>query len=80
MLAGGSDAAVIPTGLAGFVACKALSQRNDAPHAASRPWDQGRDGFVMGEGAGAFPADACSTPPHHLAHCGRQAGMHRSMV
>ena len=52
MLAGGSDAAVIPTGLAGFVACKALSTRNDAPHAASRPWDQGRDGFVMGEGAG----------------------------
>lgn len=54
MLAGGSDAAVIPTGLAGFVACKALSQRNDAPHAASRPWDQGRDGFVMGEGAGTI--------------------------
>ncbi|KAK9854799.1 hypothetical protein WJX84_011795 [Apatococcus fuscideae] len=54
MLAGGSDAAVIPSGLGGFVACKALSTRNDAPHAASRPWDQGRDGFVMGEGAGTI--------------------------
>lgn len=52
MLCGGSEAAVYPVGLAGFIANKALSERNDAPHKASRPWDKGRDGFVMGEGAG----------------------------
>ena len=54
MLAGGSDAACIPTGIAGFIACKALSKRNDDPQSASRPWDKGRDGFVMGEGAGVL--------------------------
>lgn len=52
MVTGGSEAAIIPMGLAGFCACKALSQRNEAPEEASRPWDRGRDGFVMGEGAG----------------------------
>lgn len=52
MLAGSADAAVIPSGIGGFIACKALSKRNDAPQAASRPWDRERDGFVMGEGAG----------------------------
>jgi len=54
MLAGASDAAVIPVGIAGYSACKALSKRNDDPPAASRPWDQNRDGFVMGEGAGVL--------------------------
>jgi hypothetical protein len=54
MLAGGSEAVVIPSAIAGFIACKALSKRNDDPAAASRPWDQGRDGFVMGEGAGGW--------------------------
>jgi 3-oxoacyl-[acyl-carrier-protein] synthase II len=54
MIAGGSEAAIIPAGLGGFCACKALSQRNDAPESASRPWDKGRDGFVMGEGAGVI--------------------------
>ncbi|KAL9242170.1 hypothetical protein vseg_016196 [Gypsophila vaccaria] len=54
MLCGGSDAAVIPIGLGGFVACKALSQRNSDPTKASRPWDANRDGFVMGEGAGVL--------------------------
>jgi 3-oxoacyl-[acyl-carrier-protein] synthase II len=49
MLAGGADAAVIPSGIGGFIACKALSKRNDDPAAASRPWDKNRDGFVMGE-------------------------------
>jgi hypothetical protein len=49
ILAGGTEAAVTPMGLAGFIACRALSSRNDAPTAASRPWDKGRDGFVMGE-------------------------------
>lgn len=54
MLCGGSDAAIIPIGLGGFVACKALSQRNSDPTKASRPWDINRDGFVMGEGAGVL--------------------------
>ncbi len=51
-LAGGSEASIIPIGLAGFSAMKALSTRNDEPEKASRPWDRDRDGFVMGEGAG----------------------------
>lgn len=51
-LAGGSEAAIVPVGLGGFIACRALSSRNDNPAAASRPWDKNRDGFVMGEGAG----------------------------
>ncbi|KAJ7520052.1 hypothetical protein O6H91_20G065000 [Diphasiastrum complanatum] len=54
MLSGGSDAAIIPIGLGGFVACRALSQRNNDPAKASRPWDQDRDGFVLGEGAGVL--------------------------
>ncbi|KAL9262259.1 3-oxoacyl-[acyl-carrier-protein] synthase II, chloroplastic-like protein [Drosera capensis] len=54
MLCGGSDAVIIPIGLGGFVACRALSQRNDDPTKASRPWDINRDGFVMGEGAGVL--------------------------
>ena len=54
MLAGGAEASVLPLGIQGFIACKALSQRNDDPAAASRPWDKGRDGFVMGEGAGVL--------------------------
>ncbi|GBG78074.1 hypothetical protein CBR_g26011 [Chara braunii] len=52
MLSGGTEAAIIPVGLGGFVACRALSTRNDDPMTASRPWDKGREGFVMGEGAG----------------------------
>ena len=60
MLAGGADAAIIPSGMGGFIACKALSKRNEEPERASRPWDQGRDGFVMGEGAGEVPSvQAC---------------------
>lgn len=54
MLCGGSEAAIIPIGLGGFVACRALSQRNSDPTKASRPWDSSRDGFVMGEGAGVL--------------------------
>jgi 3-oxoacyl-[acyl-carrier-protein] synthase II len=52
MIAGGVEAPIIPVGLGGFVACRALSTNNDDPSGASRPWDKGRDGFVMGEGAG----------------------------
>lgn len=54
MLCGGVEASILPLGLAGFCSCKALSQRNDAPTKASRPWDKDRDGFVMGEGAGVL--------------------------
>ncbi len=54
MLAGGTEAAVTPIGLAGFCAMKALSVRNDEPSKASRPFDKLRDGFVMGEGAGVI--------------------------
>ena len=52
MLAGGSEAGVVPFGVAGFAAIKALSRRNDDPEHASRPFDADRDGFVIGEGAG----------------------------
>ena len=52
MIAGGTEAAVTPLGIAGFCALKALSTRNDAPEKASRPFDKERDGFVMSEGAG----------------------------
>jgi 3-oxoacyl-[acyl-carrier-protein] synthase II len=51
-VAGGSEAAIVPLGIGGFGAMKALSTRNDEPTRASRPFDKGRDGFVMGEGAG----------------------------
>jgi 3-oxoacyl-[acyl-carrier-protein] synthase II len=54
MLAGGSEMATCVTGMSGFVQARALSQRNDDPQAASRPWDKDRDGFVMGDGAGAM--------------------------
>lgn len=53
-VAGGSEAAIVPLGIGGFSAMKALSTRNDAPTKASRPWDRDRDGFVMGEGAGVL--------------------------
>jgi len=52
MICGGSEAAVTPLSVAGFASMRALSTRNDDPATASRPWDAGRDGFVVGEGAG----------------------------
>jgi 3-oxoacyl-[acyl-carrier-protein] synthase II len=52
VIAGGSEATITPLGIGGFNAMKALSTRNDDPERASRPWDEDRDGFVMGEGAG----------------------------
>jgi 3-oxoacyl-[acyl-carrier-protein] synthase II len=52
MIAGGAEYATTPTSVGGFCSMKALSTRNDDPEKASRPWDSGRDGFVMGDGAG----------------------------
>jgi 3-oxoacyl-[acyl-carrier-protein] synthase II len=54
VVAGGTEAAIAPLGMAGFANMGALSMRNDAPEKASRPFDKGRDGFVMGEGAGVL--------------------------
>jgi 3-oxoacyl-[acyl-carrier-protein] synthase II len=54
MLAGGAESTVSPLGIGGFAAARALSTRNDDPATASRPWDVGRDGFVLGEGAGVM--------------------------
>ncbi|MDR3624702.1 MAG: beta-ketoacyl-ACP synthase II [Chlamydiales bacterium] len=54
MICGGSEAPLCPIGVSGFVACKALSERNDEPTKASRPWDKDRDGFVIGEGSGVL--------------------------
>jgi 3-oxoacyl-[acyl-carrier-protein] synthase II len=52
MITGGAEAGITPMGLGGFIACRALSNRNDAPDKASRPFEKNRDGFVLGEGAG----------------------------
>jgi 3-oxoacyl-[acyl-carrier-protein] synthase II len=52
MIAGGTESTVTPLGIGGFAVMKALSDRNDDPERASRPFDKGRDGFIMGEGAG----------------------------
>jgi 3-oxoacyl-[acyl-carrier-protein] synthase II len=54
MMVVGAESAICPVGIGGFAAMKALSTRNDSPQTASRPFDAGRDGFVMGEGAGAL--------------------------
>lgn len=54
MLAGGAESTICAIGIAGFNALKALSTRNDDPKTASRPWDKGRDGFIMGEGSAIF--------------------------
>lgn len=62
MLAGGMEGAQNRMTLAGFVACQALSQRNDDPQGASRPWDTTRDGFVLGDGGGVFVLES-------LEHC-----------
>ncbi len=53
MVTGGAEATITPLGISGFCALRAMSTRNDAPEKASRPFDKGRDGFVMGEGAGS---------------------------
>lgn len=58
MITGGAEAALTPLGLSAFASMKALSERNDEPARASRPFDRDRDGFVMGEGAGMFVFEA----------------------
>ena len=54
VMAGGTEAVIHPLPIAGFASMRAMSTRNDEPEKASRPWDKGRDGFVLGEGAGAL--------------------------
>lgn len=54
MIAGGAESTICPLAIGGFGAARALSTRNDDPAGASRPWDKGRDGFVLGEGAGVL--------------------------
>jgi 3-oxoacyl-[acyl-carrier-protein] synthase II len=54
MICGGTEAAVVPIGIAGFSSMRAISTRNDAPQSASRPFDKDRDGFVMAEGSGVL--------------------------
>jgi 3-oxoacyl-[acyl-carrier-protein] synthase II len=83
MLTGGSEAPITPMGLGGFVAARALSGRNEAPAEASRPFDKGRDGFVMGEGAGLFVLEDLEHARRRGAHvyaevlgCGNTADAH----
>lgn len=54
IIAGGAESTVSELGIGGFIACRALSTRNDDPKTASRPWDKDRDGFVLGEGSGVL--------------------------
>ncbi|MFA6915742.1 MAG: beta-ketoacyl-ACP synthase II [Parachlamydiales bacterium] len=68
MICGGSEAAILPIGLAGFCNIKALSVRNDEPTRASRPFDKGRDGFVMGEGAGVLVLESLEHAQKRGAH------------
>src|SRR4051812_26894008 len=73
-IAGGAEATITPLGIGGFASMKALSTRNDDPPRASRPWDKGRDGFVMGEGAGVLVLE-------ELEHAKRRgANIHAEIV
>ena len=60
VVAGGTEAAIMPLNIAAFAVMRAMSTRNDEPERASRPWDKGRDGFVLGEGAGMLVLESLS--------------------
>jgi 3-oxoacyl-[acyl-carrier-protein] synthase II len=68
VVCGGTEAAIHPLPMAGFAAMRALSTRNDEPGAASRPFDKGRDGFVLGEGAGVLVLERASSAAARGAH------------
>jgi 3-oxoacyl-[acyl-carrier-protein] synthase II len=68
VIAGASEAPITPLSMAGFCAIRAISTRNEEPHRASRPFDAGRDGFVMSEGAGALVLES----PEHAERRGAQ--------
>ncbi|MGX4586588.1 beta-ketoacyl-ACP synthase II [Paenibacillus chitinolyticus] len=68
MICGGAEATISPTGVAGFCALRAMSTRNDEPEKASRPFDTGRDGFVMGEGAGVLVLESLEHAQKRGAH------------
>ncbi len=86
-VAGACDMAVTPIGLATFGNLRALSRRNDAPEAASRPFDRGRDGFVLGEGGAAFVLERArdargrSAPAYaEVAGCGSSSDAHHHVI
>jgi 3-oxoacyl-[acyl-carrier-protein] synthase II len=86
-LAGACDSGVSELGLAGFGNLRALSRRNAEPQAASRPFDKGRDGFVMGEGGAAFVLEKASSARRRSAHayaevagCGASSDAHNMVI
>jgi 3-oxoacyl-[acyl-carrier-protein] synthase II len=86
-LAGGCDAGVTAIGLAGFGNLRALSRRNDQPQVASRPFDRGRDGFVLGEGGTVFVLEPAATARRRSAHvyaevagCGASSDAHNMVI
>ena len=86
-LAGACDMAVTPMSLAGFGNLRALSRRNDEPQAASRPFDRGRDGFVMGEGGAVFVLEPAATARRRgarvyaeVAGCGASSDAHHMVI
>jgi len=74
MVVGGSEAAVTPAGIGGFNAMKALSERNDDPKTASRPFDKDRDGFVLGEGAGVLVLESLESAQRRNARIYAEMG------
>jgi len=68
MVCGGAESTVTPLAIGGFASAQALSTRNDDPATASRPWDKGRDGFVLGEGAGALVLEEYEHAKRRGAH------------